>query len=81
MSEPIYVARAEIEKVRRVHRRARLETGEVLDLGVQGPIMEHDRLHPETETPLPVDFIAAAAGGMPSPQSSLDSLAPGQSAP
>lgn len=63
MSEPIYVARAEIEKVRGVQRRARLETGVVLDLGVHGPIMEHYRLTPDAEAPLPVDFIVAAAGG------------------
>ena len=62
MSEPFYVARAEISKVEGLHRRARLEVGPVLDFGVHGAIKEHYRLETATDLPLPVDYIVAAAG-------------------
>jgi hypothetical protein len=63
VSEPIYVARAEISKVAGVHRRARLEDGTVLDFGVHGPIKAHYRLDDEKNLPLPVDYIVAATAG------------------
>jgi len=63
MSEPFYLARARIEKIAGLHRRARLETGESLEMGVHGPVAAHFKLSPERELPLPVDYIAAATGG------------------
>lgn len=63
MTEPLYIARARIEKVRGVHRRAHLESGATIEMGVHGPIVEHYRLSPESEHPLPIDFVVAAAGG------------------
>lgn len=62
MSEPFYVARAEVYKVAGVHRRARLETGTEVDFGVHGPIKRHYRLEGAPDLPLPVDYIAAAVG-------------------
>ncbi|HUH13238.1 MAG TPA: hypothetical protein VMK65_09015 [Longimicrobiales bacterium] len=63
MTEPefSYTARSRVEKVQGVHRRARLETGEVLDMGVHGAIREHYRLQHEPNLPLPVDYLVAAA--------------------
>lgn len=63
MTEPIYVSQAEIEKVHGVHRRAHLDAGGVIELGVHGPIKDHYRLTADSELPLPVDYIVAAAGG------------------
>jgi hypothetical protein len=63
MSEPLYVARAGIEKVEGVHRRARLEDGTVVDFGVHGAIRRHYGLDSEKNLPLPVDYIVAATGG------------------
>ncbi|MBI4408902.1 MAG: hypothetical protein HY561_04285 [Gemmatimonadetes bacterium] len=61
MSEPFYTARARIEKVEGVHRRARLESGTVIEIGVHGPIKEHYRLA-GPDLPLPVDYLVAATG-------------------
>ena len=63
MSEPMYIARAEVRKVEGVHRRARLEDGTEVDFGVHGPIKEHYRLHDQKNLPLPVDYIVAATAG------------------
>jgi hypothetical protein len=63
MSDPLYVSRVVLEKAGSLHRRARLATGEVLDMGVHGPIVAFYRLAPERELPLPVDYIVAATGG------------------
>lgn len=63
MTEPFYVARAEIEKVEGVHRRARLEDGTVLDMGVHGPVKAHYGLDSQPNLPLPVDYLVAAAAG------------------
>lgn len=62
MSEPFYVARAEVTKIAGVHRRARLQTGEQVDFGVHGAIKKHYRLDGAPDLPLPVDYIAAAVG-------------------
>ena len=63
MSDPVYVARAEIERLGSLHRRAHLAQGSTADMGVHGPIKEHYPLAPSRELPLPVYFIAAATGG------------------
>jgi hypothetical protein len=63
MPDPIYVARATIQRVGSLHRRAHLSLGTTADMGVHGPIKEHYRLTPDREWPLPVDYIAAATGG------------------
>ena len=63
MSDPFYVARARIHKVRGVHRRAELESGGTAEFGVHGAIKAHYRLDAEPDLPLPVDYIAAATGG------------------
>ena len=63
MSDPFYVARAEVEKIRGVHRRARLEVGTELELGVHGAIKEHYGLEGQANLPLPVDYVVAAAAG------------------
>ncbi len=62
MSEAFYVSRSTIEKVGGVHRRARLEAGAVIDFGVHGTIKKHYKLDDQPDLPLPVDFMAAAAG-------------------
>jgi len=63
MSEPLYVARSTVAKVGGLHRRARLATGEMFDIGVHGPIRAHYKLNPERELPLPVDYIVACTAG------------------
>ena len=63
MAEALYVARARLENLGSLHRRAHLSTGERFDLGVQGPIAAFYRLVPERALPLPVDYIVAATGG------------------
>ncbi len=62
MSEPFYVARARIHRVKGVHRRGVLETGTEVDFGVHGSIKQHYRLEGAPDLPLPVDYIAAAVG-------------------
>ena len=61
MDETLYVARAEVRKVRGLHRRARLATGHEVDFGVHGPIKEFYRLAGD-DLPLPVDYLVAATG-------------------
>ncbi|MCG8467999.1 MAG: hypothetical protein MJB57_07265 [Gemmatimonadetes bacterium] len=62
MSESFYTARSRVEKVEGVHRRARLEDGTELDLGVHGVIKSHYRLDAK-DLPLPVDYQVACTGG------------------
>lgn len=63
MTEPLYTARARIEKVAGTHRRATLDaTGTTVEFGVHGPIKSHFRLDAEKDLPLPVDYIVAATG-------------------
>jgi hypothetical protein len=61
--DPLYIARAVVEKVAGTHRRLTLATGETFDIGVHGPIKSHFRLEAERNLPLPVDYIVAATGG------------------
>ncbi|MCA9738906.1 MAG: hypothetical protein R3E98_11960 [Gemmatimonadota bacterium] len=63
MSEPLYASRARIAKVEGVHRRARLETGTTVEMGVHGPIKRLFGLEDAVDLPLPVDYIVAATGG------------------
>ncbi len=63
MSESIYTAKATIEKVEGLHRRATLELGTTTDFGVHGAIKSHYGLDAHPDLPLPVDYIVAAAGG------------------
>ena len=63
MSEPFYVSRSQIRKVAGTHRRARLETGTEVELGVHGPVKAHYGLEAEPSLPLPVDYLVAAAAG------------------
>jgi len=63
MNEPFYRARAGLEIVGPLHRRARLATGESFDIGVHEPVVSLFRLAPPRELPLPVDYIVAATGG------------------
>jgi hypothetical protein len=60
---PLYTATAQIEKVKGVHRRATLPTGETIELGVHGDIARHFKLDAAPSLPLPVDYIVAATGG------------------
>ena len=62
MSEPFYVTRSTVRRVRGVHRRATLESGIEVDMGVHGAVKEHYELHDEKNLPLPVDYIVAATG-------------------
>ena len=63
MSEPFYVARATVDKVDGLHRRATLEEGTQLDFGVHGPVKAHYGLDSQPNLPLPVDYLVAAAAG------------------
>ncbi|MBI1795836.1 MAG: hypothetical protein HY076_02770 [Candidatus Eisenbacteria bacterium] len=63
MTEPLYVARAVIEPIGKLQRRARLESGATIEMGVHGAIATHYRLDPPRPLPLPVDYIVAATGG------------------
>ncbi len=62
MTEPFYVSRARIEKIEGVHRRAHLEIGTTIDIGVHGAIKEHYRIDAK-DLPLPVDYIVACTAG------------------
>lgn len=62
MTEPFYIARARVEKVEGVHRRAHLEEGTAFDMGVHGVIKRHYRLDAR-DLPLPVDYMVAATAG------------------
>ena len=61
--QPLYIARATVDKVDGLHRRATLEEGTTLEFGVHGPIKAHYRLVDEPDLPLPVDYLVAAAAG------------------
>ncbi len=61
MSESFYTARARVEKVEGVTRRALLEEGTEIDFGVHGPIKKHYRIDAK-DLPLPVDYQVAATG-------------------
>lgn len=63
MTDPFYIARAAVAKVEGVHRRATLEDGTTLELGVHGPVKAHYRLDSAGDHPLPVDYVVAAAAG------------------
>jgi hypothetical protein len=63
MADPLYVARATLERIGGLHRRARLALGATADFGVHGPVREFYALAPKRELPLPVDYIVAATGG------------------
>ncbi|HET9984779.1 MAG TPA: hypothetical protein VFQ38_14375 [Longimicrobiales bacterium] len=62
MTDPLYVARARIEKVEGTHRRAHLEVGPSVEMGVHGAIKEYFQLSGQADLPLPVDYIVAATG-------------------
>ena len=63
MADSFYTARASVQKVAGVHRRAVLPTGVTVALGVHGPVKTHYRLVDAKDLPLPVDYIVAATGG------------------
>jgi hypothetical protein len=63
MSEPFYTARARVEKVDGLRRRATLEDGTTMDFGVHGPVKAHYGLDSQPNLPLPVDYLVAAAAG------------------
>ena len=60
--QPLYVSRAEVEKVEGVHRRVHLESGATLEFGVHGEIKRHYHLDDADDLPLPVDAVVAATG-------------------
>ena len=61
MSDPLYIARASIDKVDGLHRRGTLEDGTTVDFGVHGTIKSHYGLDAQPNLPLPVDYMVAAA--------------------
>lgn len=63
LSDPFYVAKAEVTKVDGLHRRATLEDGTSVDFGVHGPVKAHYGLDSQPNLPLPVDYLVAAAAG------------------
>ena len=63
MSDSVYISRSSIVQGGPLHRRAHLESGPEVEMGVHGPVMQMFKLSPERELPLPVDYIVAAAGG------------------
>lgn len=62
-ADPFYLSRTRVERVAGVHRRAFLEDGTVLEMGVHGPIKAHYGLDSQPNLPLPVDYLVAAAAG------------------
>jgi hypothetical protein len=62
MSDALYTTRSTVMKVDSIHRRATLEDGTTLELGVHGPIKAHYGLD-SSDLPLPVDYLVAAAAG------------------
>ncbi len=62
MTQPLYVARARVEKIEGVHRRVHLPAGAAADMGVHGAIREHFGLVDAKDLPLPVDYIVGATG-------------------
>ena len=63
MTDSFYTAKASVEKVAGIHRRATLEEGTTLEFGVHGTIKSHYGLHDQPNLPLPVDYLVAAAAG------------------
>lgn len=63
MTDPFYVTRSTVRKVQGLERSAELFDGTALAFGVHGPVREHYRLEGGEDLPLPVDYVAAAAGG------------------
>ena len=63
MSEPLYIAKARVDKVDGLHRRATLEDGTRLEFGIHGPIKALYGLEAQPDLPLPVDYLVAAAAG------------------
>ena len=61
MTESFYTAEARVERVKGVHRRIALATGDTFDVGVHGSIKAHYNLE-GPDRPLPVDFVTGAAG-------------------
>ena len=61
MSDALYTTRSTVTKVDGIHRRATLEDGTTLEMGVHGPIKAHYRLDAEPDLPLPVDYLVAAS--------------------
>ena len=62
MSDPFYVARAQVAKIAGVHRRAHLEPGVDIEFGVHGPVKAHYNID-APDLPLPVDYMVAATAG------------------
>ena len=63
MSDPFYVAKADVGRLSGTHRRAVLEDGTSIDFGVHGPVKAHYGLDSQPNLPLPVDYLVAAAAG------------------
>lgn len=63
INDPFYVARATVDKVAGLHRRATIPGGVTVDFGVHGPVKSHYGLDDADDLPLPVDYVVAAAGG------------------
>ncbi|HSG47371.1 MAG TPA: hypothetical protein VLA43_06065 [Longimicrobiales bacterium] len=63
MSEPVYVSRSTVHKIRGVTRRAEMADGTEVTFGVHGPIKAQYGLDAEPDLPLPVDYVVAAAVG------------------
>ena len=62
MTDPFYVSEAHVERLRGVHRRIRLASGDTFEVGVHGSIKEHYGLDDEPDRALPVDYVTGAAG-------------------
>jgi hypothetical protein len=63
MTEPLHVSRVALEPIGPLQRRATLDTGVTLEMGVHGAIAAHYKIDPPRPLPLPVDYIVAATGG------------------
>ena len=63
MSEALYTTRSTVAKIDGLHRRATLEDGTALEMGVHGPTKAHYGLDSQPDLPLPVDYLVAAAAG------------------
>ena len=63
MNDALYTTRSTVTRVDGIHRRATLEHGTTLEMGVHGPIKAHYGLDSQLDLPLPVDYLVAAAAG------------------
>jgi hypothetical protein len=63
MTDSVYTSRSRIDVLGPLHRRAHLALDASAEFGVHGAISDLFNLRPETELPLPVDYIVAAAAG------------------